>query len=788
MGMPIGLANASVDSMRTLNVSVHDIVDLILRTGDLDSRIFNRSTMQMGTKLHVQYQREHARSGYQSEVDLSVSWTSEDITLHILGRADGVIVEGDHLIIEEIKTTVADLQKFHEQHEAWHTGQALFYAWMYHQTTPMRSIQIDLMYVHQVTPETLRKTYSFTIEEMERDIQVVLHEFLDFYRVIFQRQNDLKPEIEDLQFPFKAFRHGQRDLAKYAFSVAKLGGRLYVEAPTGIGKTMSTLFPVVKQLGDHLEKIFYFTAKNSGKHAAVDALERLRLQAPSLSYLVITAKDQASFCPKGKINPDDCLYARGYYDRIKDALLDALDHERAFTLPIIQQYAEKHHVDPFEFSLDLSLFVDVIVADYNYLYDPSAYLRRFFEEHASRYVALIDEAHNLVERSREMYSASITKSALRTLKKKVSKSEVKPLKNAVKSLMKAWDLLDDGSPFPRVIAPPKTWIQRLETFLLHAQAEMKRLQASLDDEVMDVYFKLLRFSRMTELYDSHYAYILTSEQEEVTLTLLCLDSSHHVQRIHLALKGVLYFSATLSPLTYYVPMLGAQDADPLLQLPSPFPRNHFKVMVASQVETTLKKRASTLHEITLYLEQLIQGKMGNYLFFFPSYQYLDAVLQAFHPDASIKLYSQTHAMTQEEKQAFLDAFTVQPQQTTIGFAVLGGVFSEGIDLVADRLIGVAIISVGLPGLSFQRDLIADYFSKQGRHGFQFAYGYPAMNKVLQALGRVIRSETDRGVALLLDARYLHPDYAPIFTRYPDYEVILSPEECLQTVVEFFKKD
>ena len=774
--------------MRILPVSVHDIVDLILRTGDLDSRIFNRSTMQEGTKMHLQYQREHARLGYQAEVDLHARWEVENLTLDISGRADGLIEEGDTLIIEEIKTTVAPLDKFHGQHEPWHLGQALFYAWMYLLDHPFNNVQIDLYYAHQTTNETLRKSYHFTPEEVTSDVLRVLEEFNAFYEPHFQHQEELKVALESLSFPFKSFRHGQRELAKYTYAVAKQGGRLFVEAPTGIGKTMSTLFPFVKQLGNNLEKVFYFTAKNSGKQAAVDALERLRLQVPTLRYLVITAKDQTSFCPKGKINPDDCLYARGYYDRIKDALFDALDHEAAFTLETIQRYAEKHHVEPFEFSLDLSLFVDVIVADYNYLFDPSAYLRRFFEANPERYAVLVDEAHNLVERSRDMYSASLQGSMISALKSTLKGTFSKPLKQVITKLEKHWLLLVKGQALPQVIEPPKTFMNKMNDFLLLAQTEMKAIQASLPEKAMDIYFKFLRFSRTTELYDDHYVYTLIEEQHDVSLTLLCLDSSHHVRRVTDTLKGAVFFSATLSPLTYYLPMLGATSSDPVLQLPSPFERDNFKIMVASRVQTTLRQRQQTIHEVTLYLEQFIEGKLGNYLFFFPSYQYLEAVKAAFHPPQNARVLAQTQGMTLEERHQFLHQFSHQPQQMTLGFAVLGGVFSEGIDLVADRLIGVAIVSVGLPGLSFHRDLMVDYFQNQDRHGFQFAYGYPAMNKVLQALGRVIRSEEDRGVALLLDARYMHQDYASIFQRYPDYEVILSPDECLEGVLAFFAQD
>lgn len=770
----------------TLSLSVHDVVDLILRSGDLDSRIFNRATMLEGTKMHVQYQREQQHPGYQAEPTLTGQYVYKNITFNLVGKADGLYTQKDTLVIEEIKTTIADLDSFAKTHEKWHLMQAAFYGQMYAQEEGYEHILIRLIYINQATKEKQEKEYEFTFKEITDDVQRVIDEYGEFYSLILSKKEALKESLKTLEFPFKSFRYGQRELAKYAYGVAKKGGKLYVEAPTGIGKTMSTLFPVVKTLTDPLEKIFYFTAKNSGKVAAEEALKLLIYEGAKLSYCVITAKDSMSFCPKGKINPDDCLYARGYYDKIKDVLVYAFSHYQTFDKETIQLIAEKYKVEPFELSLDLSLFTDVVIADYNYLFDPTAYLRRFFEQVSHPYAVLIDEAHNLVERSRDMYSSSVTSSMISTLKKSISKDFSAGFRKTITKLEKKWKILASTS-MPSVIEVPTSLINQCDVFITEAQQEMKSLRTSLPDEAMDVYFKILRFLNTSELYGSHYHYVMSEEQEIITLTLFCLDPSKQIKQTLDKIRTVICFSATLSPLTYFLPMLGSVNGDAVLKLPSPFPSKHFSVMIPASLSTTYKNRDKTIPDIANYLSAFIEGKVGNYLFFFPSYKYLEDVKHAFAlPD--VEVIYQHKDMRLEDKENFLAHFSSQPEKTTVGFAVLGGIFSEGIDLIADRLIGVAIISVGLPQLSFTRDLIATYYTKLGKHGFQFAYVYPAMNKVLQAMGRVIRSETDQGVALLLDERFLQSDYQDILDKYRQYQIIYTPKDVSNIVYRFFVKD
>lgn len=774
--------------MKPIQRSVHDIVDFVLRTGDLDNRIFNRATMQTGTDMHRRYQQQITIPGYHRELLVEGDFTYLNLHFHIIGKADGLYEKGEMVIVEELKTAIADLPSFHKQHETWHLIQGLFYGYMYAIAQGKTQIKVKLIYMHQTDNERLEKEYDFSIDEAKKDLDAVIKEYGEFYTLILNQQQTLANKLPNLQFPFKSFREGQRTLAKYVYGISQKGGRLFVEAPTGIGKTMSTLFPMIKGLYHHHQKVFYFTAKNSGKLAAIEALDTLRKQGIPIRYVVISAKDKISFCPRGKINPDDCLYARGYYNKIKDVLLDALQHEEAFTPQKIEQIAEHHQVEPFELSLDLSLYVDVIIADYNYMFDPNAYLRRFFESVDEPYAVLIDEAHNLVDRSRDMYSASITQVDINELENASKKSISKPFKNRIKRLTKAWRSLVADLEVSQTITIEPSFTNQLEAFIHEAQLEMKEKRKSLPDKMMDVYFKILRYFRLKDYQGEQFRDWLEVSDEGKILHYDCLDASRFLHSLTQKLHSVVFFSATLAPVNFYLPMLGGQPTDAQLWLPSPFPRKNFKVMLASKVSTTLKNRGKTFLEVALYLEKLVENHLGNYLIFFPSYQYLESVKAHLNFPVDTLTLTQKKEMTTEEREAFLSQFTAIPTQTTVGLAVLGGTFSEGIDLIGNRLIGVGIVSVGLPQLSFSRDMMANHYEQKGQDGFAFAYVYPAINKVLQAMGRVIRSEKDRGVALLIDERYLQEDYGTIQERYPQYEVVHSPDDVETSLIRFFDKD
>lgn len=772
----------------TLRLSVHDLVDFLLRTGDIDTRVFNTTTMREGTRLHTQYQSRQGHD-YFSEVTLSHVFEKQPYRLILDGKADGVYIRDHRLFIEEIKTTIAPLETFHRQHERWHLMQAACYGFIYADAHDIKDITIRLVYIHQETEETFEKAYEFTFDEITKDVDDLVVEYLAFYEVLHRKWEERQASLQSLPFPFRQFRSGQRALAKYAYGAAQRQSRLYAEAPTGIGKTMSTLYPFVKSLEmDRNQKIFYLTAKQSGKEAAVNAIELLRKQGASLSSIVLTAKEKICFTKGAGCNPDECPFAKGYYDKIKDVIEDSLRTYDHFDYDTIVTLARKHKVCPFELSLDLALYVDVVVADYNYVFDPNVYLRRFFEEDGQRYIALVDEAHNLVERARDMYSSSLDYVTYLKAKKKLSKLANKSLKKHLKTLSAYFNRLHENPIGQTSLTLDPLLIKLLDKIFTSLQAMQKELKMKLDDEIMDFYFECNRMIKLSELVTGHHAFYYSKvNDKEGSVKLYCLNPSLYVAKTLNQLGSSVLFSATLSPMPYYLPMLGSEQHHAILQLPSPFPKENLCLMVAPLVSTRFKDRTQSGLLISQYIQQAVGSKLGNYLVFFPSYQYLEQIRALLQFDHDVHVIVQKSEMKAEEQEQFLNEFKPNPLQTTVGLVVLGGAFSEGIDLVDDRLIGCIIVGVGMPQLSYERDLIKDYFNTQKQDGFAFAYTYPGMNRVLQAMGRVIRSESDKGMVLLLDDRYLTSAYKVMFQhQYEDFHVVTNTQEVQTTLRTFWK--
>jgi Rad3-related DNA helicase len=778
----------ALNNVMTLRLSVHDLVDFLLRTGDIDSRVFNTSTMREGTRLHAEYQNKQGHD-YFSEVTLSHVFEKPPYRVFLDGKADGVFMKDGRLFIEEIKTTVAPLETFHRQHERWHLMQAACYGFIYADAHDVQEVTIRLVYIHQETEEIFEKSYDFTLDEITHDIDELIQEYLRFYEVLHQKSRDRQDSLKSLAFPFKNFRSGQRALAKYAFGVAQKQSRLYAEAPTGIGKTMSTLYPFVKSMElERNQKIFYLTAKQSGKEAAVNAIQLLRKQGASLSAVVLTAKEKICFTKGAGCNPDECPFAKGYYDKIKDVIEESLSTYDHFDYDTIVKIARKHRICPFELSLDLSLYVDIVVGDYNYVFDPNVYLRRFFEDEGHQYIALVDEAHNLVERARDMYSTSLDYMTYLKAKKKLTKLANKTLKKHLKTLSAYFNRLHENPIGQTPLMLDPLLIKLLDKIFTSLQAMQKELKMKLDDEIMEFYFECNRMVKLSELVTGHHAFYYSKLQEkEGRIVLFCLNPSLYVAKTLSQLGASVLFSATLSPMPYYLPMLGSETHHAVLQLPSPFPKENLCLMIAPLVSTRFKDRQSSGQMIASYIHDAVESKLGNYLIFFPSYQYLEQIRPLLKFNADVDILIQRSDMKAEEQHKFLEAFKSNPSNTTVGLVVLGGAFGEGIDLVDDRLIGCIVVGVGMPQLSYERDLIKEYFNKDQQDGFAFAYTYPGMNRVLQAMGRVIRSETDKGMILLLDDRYLTPAYKVMFQhQYQDYRVVTEPEEVLLTLRAFWK--
>ena len=774
----------------SIDLSVHQLVDFLLGKGDIDNRVFNRSSMNEGTLLHALYQSKQG-DNYLSEVQLNTSITIDEITVNVQGRSDGIIVNGNEYTVDEIKTTVIDLKEFRNENLEWHLGQAKVYAYIFAKDHNLKHIGVRLTYIRQgKTSEKLFDNYLFAYEELEKFFHDLVEEYLAFYNIVLRKIEARDESIKHLEFPFSSYRSGQRELAKYCYSIAKNGGNLFVEAPTGIGKTMSTLFPFIKTLGDdEKSKIFYLTAKNSGKMNAANALNILRNSGLKISDVSITAKEKICFCKDKACNPEECPFTKGYYNKIKDVIKQSLVEFDEFDYETIVAIAKTFEVCPFELELDLSLFVDVIICDYNYMFHPISYMKRYFDDDATHFLALIDEAHNLVDRSRDMYSASLSLSNLLEAKKSLKHVPSKKLKMHLNKINKIFDIFVElplGNT--EFIDINYDSIKPVDKFITAYQEESKDHYEYISKELTKFYIECNKFKKISEVFSDNFIFYADKKENDISLNIACLDASSFLKEALSKIKGSILFSATLSPISYYKTLLGGKENDPSLILSSPFPEENIKILVAPKVSTKYKNRDSSYEEVAEYIENFVTQKVGNYFVYLPSYEYLNRLLEVISLPDDIDVHIQNRDMTDIDKEAFLNAFKPNPKKTHLGFVIIGGAFGEGIDLVSDRLIGLVIVGIGLSRINFVDDKIRDYYKTLDMNGYHYAYLYPGMNKVMQAVGRLIRSEKDRGIALLIDERYLTREYRSLFRKeWEDYEVVTSPEDISFSIQRFFKK-
>lgn len=771
---------------KSFTLSVHELVDFLLRTGDIDNRINNAATMNEGTLIHAYYQSRQGKN-YISEYPLLESFKVKDYLITLEGRADGIIDLGNSAIIDEIKSTIAPLEEYHKENEAWHLGQAKCYALLYAHEKGYQSVSIRLTYIHQLDKSQMVKTYDFLTSELEKDINKLFEEYVNFFKIIYNKKVKRNDSAKTIKFPYGSFREGQKDLAKYSYAIAKNGGILFAEAPTGIGKTISTLYPCVKSFADtDNDKVFYLTAKSSGKDMAFSASNLLIENGLKGSVIEILAKDKVCFSKGKACNPDECPFAKGYYSKIREIIKGSILSKDVFSTDEIVSIARNNAVCPFELQLDLSLYTDIIICDYNYFFDPMVYLKRFFDKDATNMTVLVDEAHNLVERGRAMYSASFDSYNYKRVKRSLRHFEHKKLKAAQTRMTKLFNSFKDfpiGSKLIPMLS--KTQINAINAYLLACNDVNKNHHSVVTEEFKDFYLELNKFIKLLDFYDDTFAlYVTKKNEKDVRISLFCIDPSEHLKGTLNQVKGKVIFSATLSPSDYYIDMIGGESTDPVLSLPSPFNKNNLKLLIAPKISIRYKNRQETLEEVAAYIKEAISYKVGNYFIYVPSYEYLESLLP--HLDGDYDLLVQQKDMSEEEKQSFLSCFVENPTKTTLGVAVIGGAFSEGIDLVGDRIIGVVVIGVGLPQICFERDLIKNYFNKVENKGYNYAYVSPGINKVMQAIGRVIRSESDRGIALLIDDRYLTEEYHELFKNtYSDYEVVTSIEDIKEQVENFW---
>lgn len=762
-----------------IRISVRNLVEFILRSGNLDNRrsfAADKEAMLKGSKIHRKIQKQ-MKASYRAEVPLSWDQEYEEFIIRVEGRADGIIEE-EHTVIDEIKGVYRELMYLEEPVQV-HKAQAMCYAYMYGKPLKKQEIQVQMTYCQIETEEIKRFQETFTLSYLEKWFLDLLAEYYKWAEFQYSRRIKRRNSMEGMEFPYP-YREGQRELVTGVYHTITKGRQLFIQAPTGIGKTMAALFPAVRAVGEgYGDKIFYLTAKTITRTVAEEAFEILKSKGLSYKTLSITAKEKLCLLEEMECNPEKCPYAKGHFDRVNDAVFELLNSTDTFLREELLEQAERHQVCPYEMCLDVSSWVDAIICDYNYAFDPKVHLKRFFGDGVKGdYLFLIDEAHNLVERGRKMYSATLCKEDF--LEKAKIVKEVSPklsriLKKCNRHLLEykrecdTYKVMEHIGGFSLRLM---SLLGEMEHFLEQEHEE------KIQKEILEFSFEVRHFLNMYELADENYViYTHYGEQGEFLLTLFCVNPRRNLQECLNKGKSTVFFSGTFLPLPYYRSLFSMRKDDYAICASSPFPREHLKLLVARDVSSKYTRRdAGEYEKMAEYIVQLLLGKRGNYLVFFPSYRMMEDICQVVeeklkNAKTRVRYVYQTPSMTEQEREEFLEQFQEDGEETLAGFCVMGGIFSEGIDLAGKKLIGAAVVGTGLPQIGSEREILKEYYDEKANMGFSYAYRYPGMNKVLQAAGRVIRTKTDRGIVLLLDERFLQRAYQELFpAEWQGYEV------------------
>lgn len=762
-----------------IKISVRNLVEFILRSGNLDNRrtsAADREAMQKGSRIHRKIQKQ-MKASYKAEVPLKWEEEYSDFIIEIEGRADGIIDDEEKCVIDEIKGVYRDLY-FLEEPVPVHKAQAMCYAYFYASQKKISKIEVQMTYCHLETEEIKRFREEFSFSYLKKWFEDLLSEYYKWANFQYQRRIERRSSMEGLEFPYP-YRKGQKELVSGVYHTMRTEKQLFIQAPTGIGKTMAAIFPAVRAVGEgHGDKIFYLTAKTITRTVAEEAFSILKEKGLSYKTISITAKEKLCLCEETDCNPEKCPYAEGHFDRVNAAVFEILNEKDTYLREDLLEQAEKHRVCPYEMCLGISSWVDAVICDYNYVFDPNVYLRRFFGDGVKGdYLFLIDEAHNLVERGRKMYSAVLCKEDfLETAKivKEHSAKLYKILKKCNRLMLEYKRECDECTVMENIAG--------LSLQLMNLLGEMenfleKEHEEKVQKAVLEFSFSVRHFLNMYDIADENYViYSHYDDEQRFLITLYCVNPKRNLQECLNKGRGAVFFSGTFLPLPYYRSLFSERRDDYAICASSPFLWENLKLLVACDVSSKYTRRGVSEYEkMAEYIYELAAGKQGNYMVFFPSYRMLEDIYEIFRNKTEERQFEvscilQSSNMTEQEREEFLEAFQENSAKTLIGFCVMGGIFSEGIDLTGERLIGAAIVGTGLPQVGCEREILKNYYDEKAQNGFAYAYRYPGMNKVLQAAGRVIRTKEDRGVVLLLDERFLQREYLELFPQeWQSYE-------------------
>lgn len=776
----------------TIKLSVRGFVEFICQSGDIDNRfggVSDKAAMEAGSKAHRKIQKSMGPS-YQAEVPLKLCLHTDNYDVCIEGRADGIFPDDDVIYVDEIKGTYKDIRYITEAVYV-HKAQALCYAYFYCVINDLQGIGVRNTYINLDTEEIRFFQEIYRFEELKKWFTEKYEELLKWGDYLYNHKLKRDESIKKLEFPFE-YRAGQRELAISVYKSISQSKNLFIQAPTGVGKTITTVYPSIKAMGENkCEKIFYLTAKTITRTAAEEAYRTLRENGLVYKSATITAKEKICFLESEtgpECNPLACPYAKGHYDRVNDAVYDLITHEDVINRSTIEEYARKYNVCPFEMGLDVTYWVDGIICDYNYVFDPHVYLKRYFAEGRKReYVYLVDEAHNLVDRARQMYSASICKEDILAIRRLVE-GKSKKLTNALTRCNQ--NLLD----FKRTCHNGYEIISSDDFFALNMMRLSEEISFFVEKnrdfpymkELSEFFFKVKHYNEIHEELDENYIVYTEHTTEGFVLKLFCVNPSGNLKKRIEYGNNAVFFSATLLPVNYYKELLSGEINDYAIYANSVFDTNNRLLMVAGDVSSRYTRRNEREFEkIHQYIIRIASCKKGNYMVFFPSYKYMEEVYKLCADDLDVDYIIQSPGMKESDKEDFLNQFNENREKTLVGMCVMGGVFSEGIDLKWESLIGVIVVGCGIPQVETRQELLKYYFDAEGKNGYEYAYTYPGMNKVLQAAGRVIRTEDDRGVIALLDERFLTTVYRNLFPKEWESYKVVRLESVKEEILDFW---
>ncbi|MBN1648382.1 MAG: ATP-dependent DNA helicase [Spirochaetales bacterium] len=774
-------AEGKEKSKRTQKINIRFLVEEVFKGGSLAAMAPDFVSAVEGTRIHRKYQQRDI-AGYEAEVQLEQVFSAEYIDLLVSGKADGIYTSSDGTAhIEEIKT-LSDLTAIDQGGGiSVHWAQLKMYGWFYCLQNGSDSLVLDLIYYRRTDGQERIFSTDITLEELEAQCRPWVDQILAWQNRIEEKRVRVAGQLCAMPFPFADFRPGQRDFSKTVYRGIRDGKAVFLQAATGTGKTMAAIFPAVRALGEGLcDKVFFLTAKNSGANAAENALIRINGQGAGLSWISITAKARICFMldedngeDRPPCDPERCPYARGYFDRI-DAALEELFAEQAFTRDKIGELARRHMVCPFEYSLDLSVFCDVVIGDCNYAFDYGASLKRFFRQGKVPYVLLIDEAHNLVDRARSMFSCTVDKQEILKLRRACADSE-KKLADRLNSFLLGLRK-QHGQWMEQAFPDYPEKLDRQVNTLLDRFDRLMQNGRRLSNATADLYWYMINVKLVLEQYDDSYRTIIKTGKTNVEIALLCIDPSRQIEAVLKNQQASVFFSATLQPFEYYVALLAPARETVCSESAAWFPPENVLHIINNRVSTRWKMREAHLLHYRDIADRFVRNVRGNMIIFSPSFSFQEELLGQLADEKNgetvypANFLVQQRKMNLEQKQAFLEALS-DPAGNITGFCVIGGSFAESIDLPGERLVGVVIFGVGLPQVNVYTRTVKEYFDTHSADGYLYAYVYPGISKVLQAAGRVIRSDDDRGFIYLVDDRYGSGLYRELLpgSWLPEYE-------------------